>query len=160
MVRVAAVAVVCAVLGAVAGAAGIAAAAQGSGSLSWLAGCWATPGAEPGSGEMWTSPAGGTLLGVSRTVRGGQTVAWEFMVIRDEADGTYFVAKPSGQPEARFRAVSLSATKAVFENPAHDFPQRVIYERRTPTAVTGRIEGTTGGRARSADFPLESVPCR
>ena len=29
--------------------------------LAWLAGCWASEGAEPGSGEQWMPPAGGTL---------------------------------------------------------------------------------------------------
>ena len=29
--------------------------------LAWLAGCWASIGGEDGSGEQWTSPAGGTM---------------------------------------------------------------------------------------------------
>lgn len=41
--------------------------------LKWLAGCWASVGAETGSGEQWTIPAGDTLFGVSRTVHGGKT---------------------------------------------------------------------------------------
>jgi hypothetical protein len=32
----------------------------------------------------------------------------------------------------------------VFENPEHDFPQRVIYQRKGKTLV-GRIEGATSG---------------
>ena len=34
--------------------------------LAWLAGCWASEGGEPGSGEQWMPPAGGTLLGRTR----------------------------------------------------------------------------------------------
>ena len=134
--------------------------AQNTAVLGWLTGCWATPGAEAGSGETWTAPGGGTLFGVSRTVKGGRTVAWEFMQIRDEADGTYFIAKPSGQSEARFKALSVTGTRVVFENPAHDFPQRVIYERRADGSVLGRIEGLRNGRASVIDFPLSPSPCR
>jgi hypothetical protein len=47
--------------------------------LKWLTGCWASVGGETGSGEQWTIPAGNTLFGVSRTVHGGKTVAYEFI---------------------------------------------------------------------------------
>src|SRR6202012_23245 len=50
--------------------------------LSWLSGCWNSEASEPGSGEQWLPLAGGTLLGVSRTVKQGKTVAFEFMQIR------------------------------------------------------------------------------
>ena len=50
--------------------------------LAWLAGCWNVDGAEPGSGEHWSTAAGGTLLGTSRTVKGGKTTAFEFVQIR------------------------------------------------------------------------------
>ena len=50
--------------------------------LAWLAGCWNVDGAEPGSGEQWSTAAGGTLLGTSRTVKGGKTTAFEFVQIR------------------------------------------------------------------------------
>jgi hypothetical protein len=39
----------------------------------------------------------------------------------------------------------------VFENEAHDFPQRVIY-RREGDRLLARIEGKIGGKERSADW--------
>ena len=58
--------------------------------LSWLAGCWKSPVGEPGTVEQWTCIAGGTMLGLSRTVSGGKTVMYEFMriVYRFEAPAT------------------------------------------------------------------------
>ena len=49
--------------------------------LRWLAGCWSQDGREAGSVEQWTAPAGGTMLGMSRTVSGGKTVAFEHLRI-------------------------------------------------------------------------------
>ena len=43
-------------------------------------------------------PAGRTMLGMSRTVKDGKTLAYEFMRIEQNPDGTIdFTAKPSGQ---------------------------------------------------------------
>lgn len=123
--------------------------------LAWMSGCWASVGGEPGSGETWIPPAGGTLLGVSRTVKGGKTVAHEFMQIRETGPGQIaFIALPSGQKEASFPLVRLSGQEAVFENPQHDFPQRVIY-RRDGDLLNARIEGNQGGQTTRIDFPLK-----
>ena len=124
--------------------------------LAWMSGCWASVGGEAGSGEMWTAPAGGTLFGISRTVKDGRTVAHEFMQIRETAPGQIaFIALPSGQKEASFPLVRLTGQEAVFENLQHDFPQRVIY-RRDGDSLIGRIEG---GETKAIDFPMRSRPC-
>lgn len=127
--------------------------------LAWLSGCWESVGGEPGSGEFWTQPAGGTLLGVGRTVKGGKTVAHELMQIRETAPGRIvFIAVPSGQSEATFPLVRLTGQEVVFENPEHDFPQRVIY-RRQNDLLTGRVEGVENGREKAFDFPLKRAAC-
>ena len=127
--------------------------------LAWLAGCWSVEGGEPGSEEHWLAPAGGTLLGVSRTVRGGETVAHELMQIRERAPGDIvFVAHPSGQAETTFRLVSTDPRALVFENPEHDFPQRVLY-RLDGDRLLARIEGTEGGEAKGFDFPMRRRSC-
>jgi uncharacterized protein DUF6265 len=129
-------------------------------SLAWLAGCWASEGGEAGSGEQWMAPAGGTLLGVSRTVTQGKTVAHEFMSIRETAEGgLVFVAHPSGQDEASFPLARQGQQEIVFENLSHDFPQRVIYRLDVEGVLRARIEGVTGGKAKAIDFPLRRVSC-
>ena len=127
--------------------------------LAWLAGCWASVGAEAGSGEQWMAPAGGTLLGVNRSVKGSKTVAHEFLQIRESTSGDLeYVANPSGQSEAIFSTVRLSENEVVFENPEHDFPQRIIY-RLSGETLLGRIEGQQEGEPRAVDFPMKRVDC-
>jgi hypothetical protein len=55
--------------------------------LAWLAGCWAAERGDAGSGEQWTPLAGGTMLGIGRTVRDGKTVEYEFLQIRRNEEG-------------------------------------------------------------------------
>lgn len=96
--------------------------------LAWLTGCWGAEGGDPGSVEHWLPLAGGTLLGVSRTVEAGKTVAHEFMQIRrSDAGQIVFIALPSGQGETTFVLQSLGTDSVTFENPAHDFPLRRVY---------------------------------
>jgi len=128
--------------------------------LSWLAGCWKSETAEAGSGEHWLLPAGGTMLGISRTVKQGKTVEFEFMQIRPIDDGRLaFIALPSGQSMTTFPLLRLSDTEAVFENPEHDFPQRVVYARDGDSALKPRIEGMHDDQLRVIEFPMTRVSC-
>ncbi len=128
--------------------------------LSWLSGCWAAEGGEPGSEEHWLPVAGGTLFGVSRTVRQGKTVAHEFLQIRPDAQGQLvFIALPSGQKEATFALQTMAEHAVTFANPTHDFPQRVIYRLLSQEQLLGRIEGVHNGKERGVDFPMRRISC-
>lgn len=128
--------------------------------LQWLAGCWAQDGRDAGSVEQWTSPAGGTMLGMNRIVSGGRTVAFEYMrIAANEDDLVEFIASPSGQETARFKMVSMSENEVVFENPEHDFPTRIIYRLKNDGHLLGRIEGVDNGTPRTAEFPMTRIEC-
>ena len=126
--------------------------------LSWMAGCWRLESGTRVVDEVWMAPAGGAMFGMSRTVSNGRVVEFEFIQIREDAGRVAFIARPSGQPEATFTLVKAGVGEAVFENPAHDFPQRIIY-RLKDAALVGRIEGIQNGKARGADFPYQRVAC-
>jgi len=127
--------------------------------LAWLAGCWAPEKGDPGSVEHWLAPAGGTMLGVGRTVKNGKTVEFEFMQLRTNADGKLvYIALHSGQ-ETTFVATSIGKDSATFENPQHDFPQKVIYRLESADRLFARIEGTRNGTLRGVDFPMRRVSC-
>lgn len=121
-----------------------------------LAGCWERIVPNGRTVEQWLPEEGGLLLGVSRTVRDGKVREYEFLRIDRDSDGKLrYVARPSGQAEAVFTLKSLSEDAAVFENPQHDFPQRILYRFIDKDTLVGRIEGSVDGKARSADFPYK-----
>ncbi len=126
--------------------------------LAWLTGTWTHLGREAGSVEIWSAPAGGTMLGMARFVKEGRTVDFEYLRIRETEDGMLeYIALPSGQAETAFRIVELSSGKAVFENLEHDFPQRIIYLLEAEDDLVARIEGRVKGEERSVDFPMRRV---
>jgi hypothetical protein len=126
--------------------------------LAWMAGCWREESGGRVADEIWMAPAGGVMLGMNRTIAGGRAASTEFMQIREDAGRIVFQAKPSGQAEASFPLLKSAAREVVFENRAHDFPQRVIYRLDGETLV-GRIEGTRNGKPQSIDYPMRRVRC-
>jgi hypothetical protein len=128
--------------------------------LGWLQGCWEGRDGEATVAEQWMKPDGRSMLAMSRTVKGGKTVGYEFVrVWEDEAGSVYFTAKPAGQAEASFKLVRSSASEAVFENPDHDFPQRIVYRLVAPDALEARIEGTNDGKPLTVTYPMRRVAC-
>lgn len=121
--------------------------------LSWIAGAWQTaPGGRRQIEEHWTAVAGGSMMGVSRTVAGDKTVEFEYLRIEQRADGIYYVAHPKARcPGTDFKLTRSSATEAVFENPQHDFPKRIIY-RKTNDGLTASIDAGEGSKAMSFVF--------
>ena len=129
-------------------------------SLSFMSGCWEQRDGPMVTEEQWSKPAGDTILGFSRTLKAGKTVFSEFMRIEKTADGFAYRARIlPGQPGTLFKMIRSNATEVVFENPAHDFPQRIIY-RKTDAGLFARIEGVDKGKQRSVDFPMTAVACR
>ncbi|WP_338845580.1 DUF6265 family protein [Massilia sp. W12] len=126
---------------------------------AWLSGCWRQEGREDGSYEYWMPPAGGSMLGMARTVRQGKTVEYEFMRIhQDEKGRLVFTAQPSGQPAASF-VQSGSGPELVFENPQHDFPQKISYQAQPGDKLLARISGVRNGKPRSMEFPMQRIAC-
>lgn len=125
----------------------------------WLAGYWLSCEGGREVSETWSDPRGGIMLGASLTISANGRLSWEQTRIGPASSGSglSFFALPSGQPAAEFPLLRASPGEAVFENPAHDFPQRVIY-RRSGDQLLGRIEGTIGGRERSAEWHYRAAP--
>ena len=123
--------------------------------LKWLAGAWRME--KPGKviEEQWTTPAGGIMLGVGRTIANGKAVEFEFLRIEQRGDSLVYVAQPGGQPPTDFKLESATENEVVFANPQHDFPKKVRYTRNADDSVTARIEDETGKK--SIAFPYEAV---
>jgi hypothetical protein len=124
------------------------------GDLAWLAGDWQTAaGGRRQIEEHWTGIAGGTMMGMSRTVAGEKTVEFEYLRIEQRADGIYYVAHPKARcPATDFKLTKSTATEAVFENPQHDFPKRIIYRKTGDDSLTASIDGGEGSKAMTFSF--------
>lgn len=139
--------------------------AQGPGGESdssaphWLAGCWEMRVGELIVEEHWMAPRGGTMLGMSRVVRGGELAGHELILLREVGSGWVYEAHPSGQSPASFASVAVTDTSMAFSNPEHDFPQTIAYSRIGADSLVARTAGGSGGQLREYVFRYRRVAC-
>ncbi len=95
----------------------------------WLSGYWEARKGEFVVTEQWMLPEGDSMFAVNRTIKSGRTITYEYMRLQytGKDDSPCLFILPADQSEVEFRLVDYSENQAVFENPGHDFPQRVTY---------------------------------
>ena len=130
------------------------AAATSLSDLSFLSGAWT--GTQDGltAEEYWTKADGTLMACVHRDLKGGRTVSFEFLRIEQRGDSLVYVAMPRGRNSTPFPMKSLEGQKVVFENLAHDYPQRILYWR-DGEALHARTEGMIKGKLESEEWTWE-----
>lgn len=123
--------------------------------LAWLAGAWFGATGKSSTEERWSPPGGGAMLGVSRTVKGDTMVGFEFLRVVERDGGLVYVAQPGGKPPTEFVLTALDGTSAVFENPRHDSPQRIVYELIADDSLRASTGFINGGRPHSFEYARE-----
>lgn len=128
--------------------------------INWLAGCWSSDKNGVVSMERWSKPLGNMMLSTSQTVKANKTVSFEFLRIVEDDTGIYYISKPSeNKEETAFKLIKFDSNEVVFENPEHDFPQRIIYRLEKDSTLFARIECKNNGKEMGIDFPMKRTKC-
>ena len=97
--------------------------------LGWLVGDWRTEGPGEWTSEHWEPVRSDTLQGTGQNGKGDQIVSTDRMTIKMRDGTAIFIASPNGAPPTEFHEAFRGGQEIIFENPAHDYPQRVRYWR-------------------------------
>jgi len=125
---------------------------------AWMAGRWCTTSPNERSEEVWMAPAGGLMLGMSRTVSAAKArPQFEFLRIEMRDGVPSYLAQPQGRPAVEFRQVQGDQRSVRFENPAHDFPKRIDY-RKDGDGLQAEISGP-GRDGRELAIGYTYTPC-
>ena len=124
--------------------------------LTWMAGDWQTdPNGRVTSDEHWARPAGGIMIGMSRTVAGNKLASFEFLRIEKRGEEIFYVASVRGRcPATDFKLTRVNGQEAIFENPEHDFPKRIIYRKKSAQELTASVDGGEGTKSETFVFHL------
>lgn len=126
------------------------------GSLTWLAGTWATRDARGLTVEVWDVPRGGLMLGHGQAYDKDRTSFFEHMRIQSDADGIALLAQPNGGPATTFKLKDRGPQHVVFHAPEHDFPQEIGYLRQGEV-LRVHLEGQRGADRQIVDLAYRCV---
>jgi hypothetical protein len=104
--------------------------------------------------ESWLGPRGKMMVAVNLTSSAKRS-SFEFLRIVESPAGLAYLASPGGKTPVEFKMKEMADKRVVFENLAHDFPQRVMYWIEPDGAMIARIEGTAAGKLRGMQWRFE-----
>lgn len=100
--------------------------------------------------EHWDKLNDKNLKGFSYRLSGGQMNVSEYLEITQQDSGTIYTASVLGQNQGEgvdFKLTGADST-FTFENPGHDFPKKIVYQRLSDTELQVSVtDGTQKGFA-------------
>ena len=127
-------------------------------SLSWMSGCWAFERNGVKVEEHWSKPAADTMLGYSRTLRPGRPAFFEQLRIEVKEGQITYIPIIGKQGPIPFTLKSAADQQVVFENPTHDYPQRIAYSR-VGDELRARTELLDEAKPRPQNFFYKRIAC-
>jgi hypothetical protein len=119
--------------------------------LAWISGTWVLQKGGKTTEEHWRPLQGTSLLGSSHTFDDARTHFFEHLRITATRGTIAYIAMPDGAKPTVFLMSKIETGLVEFENPEHDHPQRIRYEK-TADGLTATISQLDGSRAQSFVF--------
>lgn len=126
--------------------------------LLWIVDKWVSQSENSTSYEHWEKTNETLYTGGSETIKNGDTVFAEKLKIELIEGKVYYIADVAHNPApVKFLLTEVNENSAIFENPEHDFPQKITYinENGILHAV---IEGPgKDGKTKKVDFFMQKM---
>ncbi len=116
--------------------------------FNWLIGKWEEKTDTSLMAEYWNLESDSLMRGVAMYILKGDTNFFETITIEARNGEIYYTPIVAGQnvgESVPFKLTIAQDTSFVFEDPKHDFPQKVVYEFHLPDNLYAYIEGVDEG---------------
>jgi 2-iminobutanoate/2-iminopropanoate deaminase len=110
--------------------------------------------------ETWTKKDEHSMIGKSFGIANGNTTLQETVLWTKEADGIYYIPVTEDQNDQkpiRFKMTSGEKNRYVFENPAHDFPKRIVYDFKNEKILHAWIDGGPQDPTKRQDYYFHKI---
>lgn len=127
---------------------------------NWLIAAWGNTTKEGNLTETWTKQNDSTLVGESFLIKDNDTLFSENMLIAQKDDSLYYIPTVKNQNEGKpvsFQLTSITDNTLVFENPKHDFPQKITYTKITNDSLVAEISGIQNGKEGKESYPMKKI---
>ena len=124
--------------------------------LQWILGEWQMESPDGVFVEKWQKETDTSYSGEgSLTNAKGEVLFSEKLRLEQRGNELWYIptiaSQNNGQP-VLFKEKTIADNSVIFENPEHDFPQRIIYEKPSDTTLTARIEGKQNGKDAKEEY--------
>jgi hypothetical protein len=126
----------------------------------WLIGTWQMKLTNKQIFETWTAANDSTLLGKSYFVQSGDSIFMETISIAKRMGQLYYIPTVKNQNGGKavwFVLTSAKDKQMMFENPAHDFPQKIMYKLVTRDSLLAEISGVINDKWEARQFPMSRL---
>lgn len=123
----------------------------------WFIGSWENKTPKGDLSENWVKINDSVFNGESYFIKETDTLFGETVVL-SEKDGTVlYTVTAKGQNDdlpVAFKMTGATANQIVFENPSHDFPNKISYRQINKDSIVAEISGMQGGKPAHETYPM------
>jgi hypothetical protein len=125
--------------------------------MDWLIGSWEQKLPDGTITESWARENDSTFLGKSYFVKEKDTIHLENIVLTQKNEALLYIPTVNGQNNdepTTFTMTSEAENTFSFENPAHDYPQKITYKKISETNLLATISGRQQGKQSQESYPM------
>ncbi|MDX2045181.1 MAG: DUF6265 family protein [Chitinophagaceae bacterium] len=131
--------------------------------LNSLQGLWQMTTSRGVLHEEWKTSGNDIMKSQSYRVNNNDTVMMETAELLKKGKDIFYIPTVPNQNQGKpveFKLTSAQNNEYIFENPEHDFPQRIIYNLKSATETEATIDGSINGQYRKMvyRFSKKQVP--
>lgn len=126
--------------------------------MTWLEGIWENKMPDGTLTETWTKVNDSTFNGKTLFIKEKDTIHNEKIVLSQKGETLYYTPTVIGQNNdepIEFKMTNSTENEFVFENPKHDYPQKIVYKKLNSTNLVATISGKQLGKASSESYPMK-----
>jgi hypothetical protein len=126
----------------------------------WLLGNWENKSADGDLLESWKKVNDSVYDGESYFIKGKDTLHFEKIQMKQKGEALFYIATVKGQNNDKpvtFIHNDTIEKQLVFENPKHDFPQKIVYSQITKDSIVIQISGIQQGKPSSERFSMKKT---
>ncbi|MFV5702726.1 DUF6265 family protein [Flavobacterium sp. XS2P12] len=127
---------------------------------SWLLGNWENKSADGNLTENWEKVNDSTFQAQSYYIKEKDTLHFESITLQQKGENLTYTAAVKGQNDDKpvsFKLTTATEKQLVFENPKHDYPQKISYTQITPDSLVAKISGIQQGKPSSEQFSMKKT---
>lgn len=128
--------------------------------VKWIVGEWENKSKDGVLTENWERISDTVFDAVCYFVHGKDTLHNEKIRLKQAENAIIYsptVKGENGNRPVHFKMTSINANELVFENPKHDYPQKIVYTKVTEDSLVTKISGMIKGKPYSESYPMKKV---